>query len=208
MKISVTIPQLFYDIIARVLPGFLFYCILQFLLMGYNFSVLTIIHISGINFIATIWSGIGLIIIFHITGVVLTSFIFESYQKKVKNEFENTVNEKYNDLSVNDLYQCIRLKNEAAGFRLVKLRAEARFLDISRSMLCYIGGTFIVYNTIIWLTKIDWPNQSIQFFIFKCIALIIMIFGFRHQEEKSWKRYYGNVVRLYPIICVDDMKSK
>lgn len=49
MNLSLVIPQLFYDVIARVLPGFLFLFVLQCGLSGTEFELTKISTIPAAN---------------------------------------------------------------------------------------------------------------------------------------------------------------
>ncbi len=202
MKFSLTIPQLFYDVIARVIPGFLFYCIIKFLLIGFNITIPKVINTSQSNFASTIGSGLGALVLFYFIGTILNSFVFMSCKKSVKQKFNDKVKNEYKDKEINDLYQCIRLKNESAGFRLVKLRAEAKFVDISRSFLFFLLVIFCLF-TLLHLNKLlIIPNYDVANFLIKFSAMLLMIIGLKLQEDKCWDRYYGNIVRIYPLVCL------
>lgn len=202
MKFSVTIPQLFYDLIARVIPGFLFYCVFKFLIFGLNINIPIILNNSQSNFASTIGTGVGVIVIFYFLGIILNSFVFMSFKEKIKVKYSVDIKDKFNGQKLNDLYQCIRLENEGAGFRLVKLRAEAKFVDILRSSLFILLIVFSIYSLLNFLHILDISNINIYDFVAKFLISVLIIIGLRIQEKKCWDRYYGNIVRIYPIICI------
>ena len=197
-----TIPQLFYDVIARILPGYLFYCIFRLLTFDLKLKLPEFISTSQSNIATSIGAGIGIVIIFYFIGVLLTSFTFSSYKKDVKKKFEKKVKKLYPGLGLNDLYQCIRLKNESAGFRLVKLRAESKFIEVSRSFIVILFIIFLVISLLHLFKALNIPSYSLLSFSIKFCSMIIIIIGLRLQEKIYWTRYYGNVLRIYPLVCL------
>jgi len=136
MSISITIPQLFYDLIARVIPGFLFLLMLGFEFSGTKIKVIP----SGVlnNSLAVIMLAIVCLVLSYLMGWVLLAFTFLSDEEKTKIHHERL---EKRIVSIQEMYHRIRIKNEAVGFRILKLRAEARMLESSRT-----GMIFIVCN--------------------------------------------------------------
>lgn len=58
MNLSLTIPQLFYDVIARVLPGFLFLFVLQFGVKGTEFELALAEEIGKGNSVSSLFIGL------------------------------------------------------------------------------------------------------------------------------------------------------
>jgi hypothetical protein len=172
MKFSIVIPQLFYDLIARVLPGFFFLLILS---LGIP-NVMTQIPLSGSdgteNVMDSVGKGVVVAALSYLLGWVLLSFTCCSKRKPMRAK-----NERNNDSkSLNKKYQWIRLSHPAAGFRIVKLRAEARMLETSRTAMIgviLINIFYAVYSSvesfippvftlgmINWIRLRAYPNNS------------------------------------------------
>ena len=107
------------------------------------------------------------------------------------------------------MYQYIRLRNESAGFRLVKLRAEARFYEASRT-IAIVNALVII---IILIEVLIWDKNFISYYEFHYwlwfIHLninVIIAWLFYLQEKPAWKRYYGNITTIYLILLHEGNK--
>ena len=99
---------------------------------GINLSIIP--SVASTDFIASLFGGIGYAIICYFVGWLLTAFTWGSYNSKVKNQHIKDLSER----TMREMYHKIRLANPSEGFRIIKLRAEARMLEASRT------GMFIV----------------------------------------------------------------
>jgi hypothetical protein len=195
MKFSITIPQLFYDLIARIMPGFLFLVLLRIDLdlLGQDFGVLS--DESSGNFVTSFLNGIGVAMLCYFLGWIFSSFSFASSSTSIKNE-----EIKKNEIALLDMYHFIRFMNPNEGFRIVKLRAEARMLESSRigmfALIIILIAIFILYQfSLIDLRSVALINWIIVFFIPGVFML-----GFWLSESPAWKRYYGNIPITFSLI--------
>jgi hypothetical protein len=196
MKLSVTIPQLFYDLIARMLPGFLFLFMLGFELSGTGTELIPQGVLSS-NSIATILMAIVCGILFYLMGWVLRAFTFLSVGEKVKAKYESKAK---NAISISEMYNRIRIENEAVGFRITKLRAEARMLEASRVGMAFVfvisAGLLLLHA----LALLPMIGQSTLGWGYKLGVPLILAVAFRRCERGAWNRYYDNVTNHYEIL--------
>lgn len=195
MTLSITIPQLFYDLIARVIPGFLF-----LLMLGFEVSAIAVNanpqEASSDNPIATIMVGLALIILCYLMGWVLRAFTFLSVEKKVKAEYEL----KEKPPSVEEKYNRIRMENEAIGFRITKLRAEARMLETLRTGMTFvflIGVSLLLLNQLAFLPITD---QSVLVWAIRLGIPLVLAIAFWRCERRGWRNFYGNVNSHYGLV--------
>jgi len=211
MKFSLTVPQLFYDVIARVLPGFFFLILLKVLMQDTGIS-LEVFRISPTdNAVMTLGYGLGYLFIFYLTGWLLEASVFLSTEKKIKHKFNRQINYENvwlgENIKIDDMFQLLRLRHPEAGFRVVKLRAEARMLESTRCAMYFIILTFLVicllgYSGFFVIERISPLSWGIKF-----IVPLIIFERLRKLEKPAWKRYFGNVSRIYKLISME-MKAK
>ena len=207
MNISVTIPQLFYDLIARVLPGFFFLLILKIELLGTGYNFSSIAPIEGNSSVQSLLNGIGYGITCYFLGWILRAFTFKSSEKRTREKIEEKLRQKNKKSSLYDMYHFVRLQNEGAGFRIVKLRAEARMLEVGRtvSIIMFLISLFLLLATKISLINI--MDISAMGWIGKATLPIALIISFLNSERPAWGRYYDNVVRNYELIVKSGAKE-
>lgn len=205
MKLSVTIPQMFYDLIARVVPGFLFLLMLNFELSGTGIVVIQLATSSS-NSMAIILNALVYGVLSYLMGWVLLAFTFGSVEKRTREEHESKLNE--DSLSMSEMYHGIRIKSEAVGFRIVKLRAEARMLETSRTGMVYI---FVISLGLLLLSKLglfpSFSQSPLAWGIKLCIPIILAV-AFRKCERRTWNNYYGNIPKNYEILFETRVRSR
>lgn len=202
MNISVTIPQLFYDVIARVVPGFLFLLILRIELWIAGVRT-DILGSNDGNFVESLGAGIGYAILCYVTGIVLRAFVVGSHRQTVEARHARQGED------LRDVYRKIQVSNGEAGFRLTKLRAEAVMLEVSRTgmMILAAVATVILVAYLVLLARAtsavrqDWLALGIL------LAPFLLMIGFRRLEERAWNLYYGSLRTVYALICGDSPSS-
>lgn len=200
MRVSVTIPQLFYDLIARVLPGFLFIILIRVAFAWSGLQILAIFDSNSENFMETIGSGIGYLIISYFLGWAFRAFTFWSFEAGVRNGYEPKKQEGEEYLSLSDMYQRIRLKHAAAGFRIVKLRAEARMLETTRTAMAVVF-LIVVFHFLHSVATHDPFNptaRSTEIAVGTIAAFLFLAFFI--SEKRAWDQYYGNIPRIYELV--------
>jgi hypothetical protein len=210
MKVSIVIPQLFYDLISRILPGILFLSFIM-IFMPNVFKQIIIINISGAkNFIDSIGYGVLITIYSYFLGWLFNSLSFISKEDKIFNEKKGD-NESITPTKIkerktlsNKKYHWVRLNNLDAGFRIVKLRAEARMLEaVQFSMILFvlIYLIYIIYNAFIPAMNIDRDStQRIMMMITAFIMPACFFTGCFFHAEKAWQSYWGNIDIIYDIL--------
>lgn len=201
MNISITIPQIFYDIIARVFPGYIFVFVLKVELLGTGVNITNILDNGANNSVDKLLNGIGFLIICYFIGWILNAFTFLSYEEDVKKIHEEKLKTKNKSISFYEMYHTIRLKNATEGFRIIKLRAEARMLETSRTgmiiiLFCSVCIMFITKPSFCW----NLIDISFLIWIGKLILPFVLFIGFRKSEKSAWNRYYGNISSCYELI--------
>lgn len=196
MNIFVTIPQLFYDLIARIIPGFLFLFMLGFELSGTGAELIPQGVLSS-NSIATILMAIAYGVLFYLMGWVLRAFTFLSVGETVKGKYESKAKDA---IPISEMYNRIRIENEAVGFRITKLRAEVRMLEASRVGMVFV---FVISTGLLLLNApalFPMIGQSALEWGFKLGVPLILALAFRMCEERAWDKYYDNVTNHYKIL--------
>ncbi|NTW53282.1 MAG: hypothetical protein HGB15_00640 [Chlorobaculum sp.] len=118
MKFSLVIPQLFYDAIARIIPG----AVLILLIDGYeqctNIS-LFFTRVGGLSAVESFGARIVYGLIAYIFGLLLSGLVWPS-KKPVKLTWEHSSaiapTKESSGKSIRDCYQWIRLAYQEPGF--------------------------------------------------------------------------------------------
>jgi hypothetical protein len=196
MKVSFTIPQMFYDLIARVIPGFLFFTLLSLEFIDTESGIISAEKLPD-NAIIAILITIAVFIMSYLMGWVLLAVTFFSTEPKIKKEHESKSG---NLVSITEMYHKIRIKNEAVGFRVLKLRAEARMIESSRT------GMFLVFVFTVCLLLLNklyvittYSHTTLEWVIKLSIPLFLAL-AFMKIERRTWNNYYGNIVKHYKIL--------
>lgn len=203
MNVSVTIPQLFYDLIARVLPGCLFLFMLKFTVSGTGLSLKQFEVVPSNTSMGILVNGVGYLILCYFTGWVLRAFSFFGFEYKVDQLLQKSPDSRSDSLSLYEKYHKIRLKNEAAGFRIVKLRAEARMLEASRTGMCFI---FAISAILLFLSKLSLVTVSAQSnwtWLLKLFIPVILALAFHKCFGPACGRYVGNIKKHHEILFGD-----
>ena len=205
MKFSIVIPQMFYDLIARILPGFFFLAFLFFSLPGWG-RPLYLPIVAGGNSVDSLGILLGYAVLCYFLGwlfLALTwdskrlAFLWGSKRKEVKAKYD-----KDDSMSINEKYQRIRIAHPEAGFRIVKLRAEARMLEATRTAMVAIMIITIIY-LIIYIISLILENRLNVTCVRPFIGLFvagITYYTFRKREVKVWDNYYANINVVYKIL--------
>jgi hypothetical protein len=98
-----------------------------------------------------------------------------------------------------EMFQRIRLQNESAGFRILKLRAEARMLETSRTAMVY---SFLLCFVLLCgelgglsLFRLGWGWWVAKL----SIPVAVGVTFWRH-EQHAWNHYFGNILAVHQIM--------
>ena len=121
-KVAATIPHLFYDLLARVIPG----CYLLLLCERLGFLSVRQIAIGSeaTNFVDSLLDGVAFVILGYVGGWVLGTFSMSRLWSRISNRinFLPLVNYFPDPGRLQRAkYYAIKAKNEASGFRILKL---------------------------------------------------------------------------------------
>lgn len=106
--------------------------------------------------------------------------------------------------SLNSKYQWIRLAHPDAGFRILKLRAEARMFETTRTAMAVLVVLAIVYCVVclvflrppLWpLTRAFWIRPLLGSFV-----AAVCFRGFRRSEVRAWDYYWANIRSVYQVL--------
>jgi hypothetical protein len=206
MQFSVTIPQLFYDLIARMVPGSFFLIMLSFEISGTGVNAPSLTNLSGDLLSVTLFV-LACGIMSYLMGWVLQSFSFLSAERNIKKEYEAILKSQKITLSIREMNDLIRIKNEAAGFRILKRRAESRMLESSRVGMFYISWIALGLIFLNALKLLPSLNNSALVWTIKVIIPIILTFAFWKQERHAWQGYYDNTISHYKILSTANKKD-
>jgi len=197
MSISVTIPQLFYDLIARMVPGCLFLVLLALEFSGVG-NGQAIQDLASGNSVATLLAGIIGGIFSYLVGWVLHAFTFRSAQGRSKAAVEARAG---GALSTSEMYNRIRIENETVGFRVTKLRAEARMLETCRTGMVLAVVVALSLMLLEALAVLPTSGQSGPVWAAKVGVPFILGAAFWKCERPAWEKYFGNIVSHYRLLC-------
>lgn len=197
MNISVIIPQVFYDLIARMLPGVFFSILALLSFPEWVDYVSPLASTEKNNFVQSLGQGFIYAAICYFLGWVFFAFSSDSKREEAKKENEIPGDNK----SLDAKYQWIRLVHSSAGFRIVKLRAEARMFQATRTgMIAILGLTFVyIAGALLFLKPSLWPPEK-AFWLRPVVGLLIAgttFFRFETRERKAWNYYWKNINAVY-----------
>jgi len=197
MKISVTIPQVFYDVIARVLPGYLFLFAIN---CEVDLRILRSLSASARTSVDAVLNGIGYTVLSYFMGWVLLAGTVGSLRKRVMGEIEGAREPQQRSPSLREMFHRIRIKHPGEGFRILKLRAEARMIETSRTAMCCasvvgIFGLLFGKSPLFGLS-----GQSHSERAAKIVIPLIAALAFRRCERRTWRNYFGNIPVTYKIL--------
>lgn len=143
----------------------------------------------------------------YLMGWVLQSFSFLSAEQSIKKEYDSLLDSQKVTLEIREIYDLIRIKNEAAGFRILKRRAEARMLESSRVGMFYVSWIslgLILLNVLKQLPSFDISTLE---WIIRVLIPIVLTLGFWKQEQRAWRGYYHNVINHYKILSTTNKRK-
>ncbi|MCK4341000.1 MAG: hypothetical protein KAY37_04675 [Phycisphaerae bacterium] len=195
MNLAVTIPQLFYDLIARVLPGFLFLVVLDFGLRGTGFAINQVWDVRSDSSVAALFGGLGYLVICYFCGWFLGACRWPNIKGRIHQSCKPA-----DGPSLSTMYQQVRLQHPASGFRLVKLRAEGRMLGAARTglwitVLVVAAAWLLATFDLIATTKI-----GLLFWIMRLALPLATSIAFLSVEPHAWRTYYGNIKSLHRLV--------
>ena len=239
MKVSMVIPQLFYDFIARVIPGVIVFFLVEVYSVILNYSIEIIPDSHGL-FVA-VGRGVELAILAYVIGWILGGFIWCSHEPKYitnesfkqkdmksavirwilsiwswfcapnntsknKSKEDNTQKSTSEGLSLRSQYQWIRLAHPEAGFRIVKLRAEARMLEAIRTSftLSFLGSGLLLLSKYMGYVLLPSRASIGHLVVISIVSLGAAIIIFKWIEKRAWNNYKGNISRIYELLHDND----
>jgi hypothetical protein len=210
MRFSITIPQIFYDMIARVIPGVVALWIARLYAPSFGGSVF--FTSGGTGALAALGRGAQYLIACYLLGWILHGLTWSSREPthvtqeplpdtEVQAGTADEAKERPTpEPSERSQYQWIRLAHSEAGFRLVKLRAEARMLEAVRTALflgCFTGLLLLVLN---WAGVTCVEASGAQLLATAVVALALAIVIQARLENHAWRNYRGNITRIYQLL--------
>lgn len=187
MRFSLTIPQLYYDLIARVVPGGLFLVAMRLCLMGTGLDPSRVLGFQSETSLGVFFEGLRFLALAYVAGWLLRALAWPKLQPKESRRFRMK-------------YQRVRLLHPESGFRLVKLRAEARFLEAGRSGM-YLAGAMSLAAWALRETRFvnggDFPRGA---WLLRVVVPVLVGALLQASEPQAWRRYRGNVRKLHHLV--------
>jgi hypothetical protein len=208
MNMVIAVPQLFYDLIARVFPGFLFLFLIWSLPNVSTDGIWLVNVLPEIpdNFWGSLYFGIAYFVLSYYVGWILGHLSGISPLNKYGVDYKISLHpedKSPNSTPLKVKYQKIRLANENVGFRIVKLRAEAKMLEASRTEMCLVAALMMAIFIYKYLFDcLDYKqliNQSLLFLTPVIIAII-----FQRSIADAVERYIGNIEAHYDLMFRGD----
>lgn len=211
MNFNIFVPQIFYDIIGRFIPGFtiLFFTLLlftppdQFSLLN-NFPVLSLLLVIIISYCTgALLGGIW----FKLLDIkFIKKILTDRYKVDSKTEKMSKENVQY---STSYMYDFIQYYSPQAGARLAKLRGEQHFCGVIiigsfLLLLIIIIKTFLFFEYDYHFLKIN--NPQIYLFIF-IPFLVLVITGAACFYTHLADRLFQLLINNWNIILDDQAKK-
>lgn len=180
--LSGVIPQLFYDLIARVLPCDRSSSDLKPAQNEEKKAALALCYTAGV--------------ILGISRVqrdrVQSRYCGARWDSTYRTSRSHT---RKHDRDFRELYQWVRLENPDAGSRLVKLRAEAKMAGTTgiAALLSALLGIALHYHP-----HTTTPPPLTQATLILTPTLISLLFLIH--ERQTWHIYYDNVITVYTVL--------
>lgn len=202
---SESVPQITYDIIARILPGFVFFSLAllstttietyNVVIDGKTISVKGLMLFGLVDLEISFFSTVLFIIVCYFLGWLFYRSKSEDREKtkeKIFHKLDHNSLEKINNhLSgqksqlnnhnigsslLREMYHYVRLNDSAAGLRLVKLRAEVRMWESIKSMRKYLLFVYLFTSLTFGLMRSNAPSLNDENIIWTLIKLSILFF--------------------------------
>ena len=218
------IPQLFYDLIARIVPGLFVVLSSVLLLTGTNVGITSLnncidwyaklegvkleIFLFGLLFSYIV--SIFLDGLFRCARVIVKRFnkdnkFFPKHIEKAKisaiNSFNKINNTEMNNIILPDvsiMYDDIRLCNPIAGSRLVKIRAEYHMARVISS------GILVIY--IVYLIKFGRPHNLESSVTLLMLSIAFIVFLLTSMQRR--KRYYWGLCNHWVLLKQNEILEK
>ena len=196
-KVSSWVPQIYFDLIARIIPGGLALALLCLSFFGVNnsFSAIYIFFGKDLGFpsiLAIILLIIGMSYSYAICTWGLWYGLYGGLRKILNKNIdqETFVTLKCNNVDFPDLYERIKKHDISAGNRLTKLKAE-----IHMTGTLITSGFLSLFLLSFKLIK-EFNSESIYFIFIIIIAIIGLLFALRHFVSRARK-----IVENASVIC-------
>lgn len=213
MPLSI-IPQIFYDLIARVLPGMIVMVIWYLAVLGPTKAwIIFKTEHAGSNFFY-FWSVFIILVFSYVVSFILNELWhikFEAIKKNRKKEIKinpiklsldqdakirKSLQEDTLELNVEDLpetyvmHDNLRLHSESEAYRLLKVRAEIRMCEV-----LFMGLLITLFlNIIFWV--VDFKLLMLDRLILE-ILVIISSYTFWKAGIRLERYYNGGVCRIW-----------
>lgn len=188
-KVATTIPHLFYDLLARIIPGTIFLSLA--IVQGFQYALFgSVREVGSSNFMATFLNGLIFAAAAYFSGWMLSVFSVsrisgyfgkEDKGKKLRHE-----------------YYKVKLKSERAGFPILKLRAEVRMLEAIQVAFSIL----IILN----LSRSFFPKlfgdevTSGELNLASLATLVLGVIGTQLAIKPTWDRYHSAIETHHGLI--------
>ena len=182
-RVAATIPHLFYDLLARVIPGVIFLALVN--LQGFQKALFgSVPDLKQANFMVALLGGLALIAAAYFSGWMLS--VFSASRLKGywgKQERGNQLRSAYYE---------VKLKSERTGFRILKLRAEARMLEavqVAAVVLISLNLARSFFPTVLQPDLAGTDEHS----YFSIVTLVVIWFGTQLAIGPAWHKYHSTI---------------
>ena len=217
------IPQVFYDLIARVIPGFIVIMMWYLTILGPNKAVNAFLTVSSQpdQSIFNFWSFAALLTVSYLIGLILDE-LWRSTFRRIKSKKRRLAQAEHIDwcIAQNDqirkclgqpalglegqdlppvhvMHDHLRLHSESEAYRLLKLQAEARLCEALFAGLLLLPAI----NALFWYRDFKWlvlDRMALE------LALIVALVTFWKASDRFEQFYTGGtctswLLRSFPI---------
>lgn len=195
MSFSFTVPQLFYDLIARVIPGCIFLFNLRLLLTRAGIKITNSQIFPSDHAMGIAGNIFVFVILAYLFGWILKFYSFFGYDWYRKKITTDRCEENKTTSFVK--FQKIRIMNETAGFRIAKLKAECRMLEATRTGVVFLS---VIYTILTILGRIKVFDNSIFNYLLLLIPLLIIV-ALHLSIKPALRRYIGSINDVHDVLC-------
>lgn len=187
-RAAATIPHLFYDLLARVIPGCYFILIIERLSVGRHIWL----DSEPENLIESLMDGVAFVILGYVMGWVLSILSMSRLRWRLRKllAFFGLQDECERGQRRRAEYYEIRQFDRETGFRILKLRAEARMLE------SLFTGTVLLCIILITLPTADFRGRVLTVGALSVAGLSFLLAIF-----SAWRTYDRSIEKHYQL-CV------
>ena len=156
-------------------------------LAGTGIGLGSVITVQSATSVGNVFEALGYLVLSYFAGWFLRGLRWPNLQPEESSDFQK-------------MYQRVRLQHPESGFRIVKLRAEARLLEASRTGMWIVGGLALAAWVFRGTQLVAGDSIPHSIWALRVGLPVLVGFVFLSRERGVWAAYRGNVETLHELI--------